>query len=117
MTERTGEKILAQAVRDLALPGEAALARKPAASHRPDELALEFDEAYTTFVGSLDELPPAEHLKGLQVLDSKLSSMSGAHNSQLWTEQAVKTDSQWSVVRALAKAVVQMFGWGDPLQR
>ena len=113
MSDRSAglERMLVEAVQDLAASGAAAVGRKPEGSHQPDGLALDFDAAYTAFVDGLDELPSMERLQALQSLDSELSAMSGKHNAQLWTEDAVRTHPRWAKVRALATDVLERFGW------
>ena len=107
------EKLLADAVLDLALPGDQALARKPEGSHGPDELAVEFDEAYTAYVASLDQLPSDSQLQSLQALDAAIAAMSGSANSELWTERSFRSHARWGEVRTLARAAATRFGWSS----
>lgn len=108
---RSREKALFQAVGNLALPGAEALAKKPAGKHRPDQLALDFDEAYTTYVETLDELPTDAQFQTLQALDSALSAFSDPANREVWTEDAVKQHPSWSEVRAIAQSILAAFDW------
>jgi hypothetical protein len=105
------EALLRSAVQDLALPPELGLSRKAAGTHRPDELALEFDDVYSAFVSNAAVLPTEEQLLALQALDSALAAMSGPENAPLWTESAVKTHPRWVEVRSLAATVLEVFAW------
>ena len=108
------EKLLISAVQHLAQEGEQALAHKAQRAHRPDELALEFDDAYTEYVASLDALPTDEQLSSLQSLDTALTAMSGPDNAALWSEDAFREHPRWAEVRSLADAVLVRFGWPTP---
>jgi hypothetical protein len=105
------EALLRSAVQDLALPPELGLARKGAGTHRPDELALEFDDVYAAFVSNAATLPTEKQLLALQALDSALAAMSGPEHASLWTESAVKSHPSWVEVRSLAAAVLEAFAW------
>lgn len=99
------EQVLAAAVQRLESSGGSGRAR------RPGELALEFDEAYTDYVGSLDRLPTDAQLQSLQALDAALTAMTSEANPELWTEQAVVEHPRWLEVRSFAAAVSSLFGW------
>jgi len=105
------EEFLANAVRNLARPGDEALARMPEGDHRPNELAIEFDEAYTEYVANLDQLPSVAQLESLQALDAALAAMSGPANVELWTESAVRGHPRWAELRTLAHTAATRFGW------
>lgn len=100
---------LRSAVELLSLPGTEALARRGLA--RPDALAVEFDEAYTVYVAALATLPSDAQLEGLQALDGQLQAMSDPELRDKWTAAAMKTDSDWQVVRERARAVMAAFAW------
>jgi hypothetical protein len=104
-------KLLRQAVAALAKPGPAALDTLDPRCHRPDELALDFDDAYQVVVGSFARDFTSEQLTALQMLDALLEEMSGAQNSHLWTEEAVVSHDRWREVRSRASTVMHEFGW------
>ena len=105
------EQLLRAAVSELARPAGTTLASKPAGSPRPDELALAFDDAYTTYISNAADLPTEPQLLALQALDSALSAMSGPANAALWTESALETHPRWAEIRALASCVIEVFSW------
>ena len=95
---------LIKAVRVLAESG------RMSSAEPPDGSALEFDEAYTAFVGQLSELPTTEQMESLQRLDQQLESMSDPeHADTLWTPAAVKKDPAWHLVRAIASDILAAF--------
>ena len=104
------EAKLAAVAWDLALPGDETLAVRPLDPTQPDALALEFDDLYADYIDDLEELPTADQLSALQALDSALTTISGAANSDLWTEAAIKSHPRWSEIRSLAQAVIQHYG-------
>jgi hypothetical protein len=104
-------KLLRQAVAALAMPGPAALDTLDPRCHRPDELALDFDDAFRVIVGNFASDLTSEQLSALQMLDALLEEMSGSHNSHLWTEEAVVSHDRWREVRSRAYTVMGEFGW------
>jgi len=65
-----------------------------------DELALEFDDLFAVHRTCPDSLGPAGCV--LADLDRTLERMSGEVNAHLWTDQALRSASEWHEVRALA---------------
>ena len=65
-----------------------------------DELALELDDVLPaiSWRGALSDAA----LASLNVVDSKLSAMSGAAHADLWSSVGVATDPDWNEVRRLA---------------
>ena len=105
----TASERLRAAVEMLSLPGSEALARR--GSSLPDALAVEFDEAYTVYVACLAALPSESQLAALQALDEQLQAMSDPSQGDKWTATAMKSDADWAVVRARARAVLSAFAW------
>jgi hypothetical protein len=95
---------LRRAVEYLALPGSEGLSRRGCAL--PDQLALDFDHAYTAFMSALADLPALRLLEGLQELDRQLESMSDPAMRSKWTREGMVRDPDWEVVRALALEVL-----------
>ncbi len=100
---------LRSAIEHFTLPGNDALARRGCS--RPDQLAIDFDEAYTAFVSRLTEIPAPGCIEALQVLDQHLEAMSDPGLQYKWTAEAMKSDPDWDTVRTLASAVLSAFGW------
>ena len=96
-------------VKALAQPGADALAGLPKGA-RPDRLAIDFDEAYTAFVGQLNELPSETQMEALQRLDQQLERMSDPRlAAKLWTAEAMKKENAWESVRAIAAEILASF--------
>jgi hypothetical protein len=108
---RTAAERLEAVVRLLGMPGADALAR--AGLTRPDALAIDFDEAYTAFVGTLGALPTEPQLEALQELDAQLLEMSDPARQSLWTAEAMAADATWDTLRIKARAVLRAFDWSD----
>jgi hypothetical protein len=76
----------------------------------PDEIALEFDNAFCLAQAAESEgiLRP-EIIGSLSAVDSQLDSMTraGAH---LWTEQAVRESSEWRQLRLVAGQAKSLMG-------
>ncbi len=83
------------------------------AGRRPDDLAIEFDESYTEFVGGLTRLPAPEQLQALQEIDDQLQSMSDPAHKELWTAAAVKREPVWELVRTIARRALVALDWAD----
>jgi len=107
--KQTAEGRLEAVVRLLAMPGADALAH--AGRARPDSLAIEFDEAYTIYVGSLGALPTEAQLEALQDVDAQLLHMSDPARQSLWSAEAMAVDASWETLRTKARAVLLAFGW------
>ena len=105
----TAAERLEAVVQLLAMPGADAPARDGLA--RPDALAIDFDEAYTAFVGTLGKLPTEPQPKALQDLDAQLLHMSDPAKQSLWTAEAMATDPTWESLRTTARAVLLAFEW------
>ena len=93
-------------VRALAACGDEAPPEASDVGRRAEALAADFDDVYTAYVDSLNELPDIGLLEALQLLDSELSTMSGEHNAELWTSRAVTTHRRWATVRELAEGAI-----------
>lgn len=86
-------------------------------STHAENLAVEFDEAYTEFVEGFDQLPGESQLLALQAVDTKLAAMVRAKDAALWTVQACREDPSWREVRVLAEATIVEFDWPETLDR
>ena len=100
---------LRSAVEHLSLPGSDGLTRRGCS--QPDQLAIDFDEAYTVFVGELVELPDPRQLEALQELDQQLEGMSDPSMRSKWSSAAMQSDPDWERVRSLAQAILAAFDW------
>ena len=92
-------------------PSPGASRRAKGLPGQTENLVLEFDEAYTAWVEGFTVLPEEAQLIALQRVDRQLAEMVAAKDAGLWTEQAHREAGVWHEVRALAGAVVELFGW------
>jgi hypothetical protein len=94
---------LAQALALLAAPAEAQLAHLAdiGGPDAVDELALELDDALPAIRAQWTSMP-TELARILDALDAYLADMS--KTPDLWTAEAVRTASAWTIVRHLAAA-------------
>lgn len=65
-----------------------------------DEFALDLDASIGAVIANCEISEDARAT--LLELDSKLDSMSGAHNAALWTDEALQVSDDWAIVRNLA---------------
>ncbi len=102
---------LSSTLQRLAAPGEIALARLPKNCHRPDELALEYEQSLRVAIANYEsELPEASKVALCRV-DAELESMSGSQQNELWTEEAVCHNPKWAEIRLLARAALDAMNW------
>jgi hypothetical protein len=100
-------------LQSLAQPAEVQLSLfDPKFAHNvPDELALSLDDilrpALTTYGEDLTE----DQRESLCRLDVYLRDMSGQHNADLWTVDALRTSDRWNTVRELARHCLDSLGW------
>lgn len=98
------------AIQALAQPYNVQLSLFPDFTHKPDELALSFEDALYELVGR-EDLVSAEQRSAIDHLDDIVSAMSGEENADFWTEDAVRHHPTWEEFRVRAKLVAQAFGW------
>ena len=84
---------------------------KPVLPGRLEKLIVEFDDAYTTFVEGMEQLPSEAQFVALQAVDRQLAAMVRATDAALWTEQALREDTRWSEAGRLIRGVIQAFDW------
>lgn len=84
---------------------------KPLAPGHLERLVVEFDDAYTTFVEGMVELPSEAQLMSLQAIDRQLAAMVRAQEAELWTLQALREDVRWHETQRLAYGVIEAFAW------
>ena len=95
--------LLKHAILALAQPGEVQLSLFLDFVCRADELALNFEDGLYELVGHCDEVSESQ-LAAVRALETRLAEMSGGHNAELWTDDAVLSDPIWEDIRSLAKA-------------
>lgn len=101
-------------VQALTLSAQEPLKLYPDFVSKTDELALDFAEALLVAKGNLKHLLSPTQLQALDLLETKLSSMSlnGPNFSEeLWSDEALSTDHHWVDVREISSDVLLIFGW------
>lgn len=72
-----------------------------------DELALEHREGVLMLEQFIEQGLLTSHQAALvHAVDRKLDEMSGAHQSNLWDDEALETSPEWLEVRRLASAAM-----------
>lgn len=80
---------------------------------RPDALAFEFDEQYTTYMEGLVDLPTEAQLRSLQALDSGIQALSDPEDAVLWNARTFDSHPRWVELRTLADTVLYEFSEGS----
>ncbi|MFI5808750.1 hypothetical protein [Streptomyces sp. NPDC051561] len=80
----------------------------------PDEIALDFDDAFRLAAHLVDEgqLSPVA-LPHLQMIDDVFSEMAQAAGMDPWTRSALHTEAGWDRARQAARKVLTAEGEGD----
>jgi hypothetical protein len=110
LTER-----LMQSLQLLACPPEIQLGKFPPFVGAPNELALDFDNFRSAFVGNFRTELTAEQLHSLELIDRTFEEM----NKDRFRPEGVTPSSEWRRIRELAAASLKAFGWplDDPPRR
>ena len=98
----------------LAMDAEVQLSLFPDFTCKADELALDFDHWFRVAKAQFPEEFSNGRLQALEAIDQKLEAMSfgGPLFDEFgWGEDALRTRSEWSEVRSLAKHASHQFGW------
>ena|SRR5688500_10769983 len=101
------------ALRALAGPAEAQLARFPEFVVKADELALDFADAHLLFAQCQQLEFTRAQRDAVADVDQLLDQMSGPERSALWTEQALREAPEWDSVRNAAKRALRQLGYAD----
>jgi hypothetical protein len=72
-----------------------------------DELANDFSDALLNLKTELR----SNDLEALMVLDNRLNEISGSHNAQYWTDEALEEKEMWDEVRRVAERLLNYFNW------
>lgn len=92
-------------------PGASKAMPRPLPVGHLERLVVEFDDAYTTFVEGMQQLPSEVQLISLQAVDRQLESMVRAREAGLWTKQALREDGRWAETERLASIAIEAFEW------
>jgi hypothetical protein len=76
-----------------------------------DEIACAWEDAYLN-IGQLsaDGLLPPDVVSKLAALDRQMEAMSGPHQAELWTDEALQSDPQWHQLRSQAREILADLG-------
>jgi hypothetical protein len=77
-----------------------------------DELALDFAHWYEVARYTVAFPFTNEELNVLNGLDHTLDQMSGTQPADLWSNEALRSSSEWASVRTAAKAALHKLGYG-----
>jgi hypothetical protein len=110
LTER-----LKRSLQLLACPAEIQLNKFPAFVQAPDELALDFDNFRSAFVGNFRRDMTSEQLQYLDLIAKSFDRMDKA----LFSPDGVTNSGEWRGIRDLASGALNAFGWplDDPPRR
>jgi hypothetical protein len=104
---------LRESLESLAAPGDVALSRLPEQCVRSDELALDFDNFNSAYVGSFSAELSVAQREALSRVDQLFGHMSDKGNSHLWTDEAVRSHPAWAEIRKAAAAALDALGWAE----
>jgi hypothetical protein len=104
--------LLEQVVRVAALPAERQIESFPSFCVVADEIALDYDNCCGwALEGYKAPVLTDEQRSSLVALDERLNRMSGKHNAELWTDEALRCSPEWDEVRKDARRIMDSFGW------
>jgi hypothetical protein len=75
------------------------------------EVADDFDNWCRWALNSADTQLTDEQRSLLIELNNRLNQMSGEHNSDLWTDDALRSRNEWDEVRREARCILDSFSW------
>lgn len=104
-----------QSLQLLACPPEIQLTKFPSFVHAPDEMALDFDNFRSAFVGNFRAALTSEQFHCLELIDGTFEQM----NKDCFSPVGVSDSSEWRRIRELASDALKSFGWplDDPPKR
>ena len=101
------------ALRALAGPADAQLARFPDFVVKADELALDFADAHLLFAQCQQLEFTRTQRDAVADVDRLLDQMSGPAHAALWSERALREAPEWDTVRNAAKRALRELGYAE----
>ena len=101
------------ALRALAGPADAQLARFPEFVVKADELALDFADAHLLFAQCQQREFTRAQRDAVADVDRLLDQMSGPEHAELWSEQALREAPEWNMVRNAARHALHQLGYAE----
>lgn len=98
---------LKQSLQLLACPPEIQLGKFPSLVHAPDEMALDFDNFRSAFVGNFRAELTSEQLHYLDLIGKTFDQM----NKDCFSPEGVMNSGEWRTIRELASVALKAFGW------
>jgi len=113
MSETTTDpymRLLRSALQQAAMPAERLITRFEGfdASY---ELASDFGNWCSWALDSDDVKLTDQQRSRIAALDARLEQMSGEHNAELWTDDALRSRPEWENVRRDAREILELFQW------
>jgi hypothetical protein len=113
MSQVKALEMLVNATRLLASDAEVQAGVFPDFVQVPDELALNFDDAFQLS----DQLEASgqltrQQVEALERIDKLLEEMTGRHETALWTLEALRGSREWQAIRAEARSALGALGVG-----
>jgi hypothetical protein len=81
---------------------------------KPGKLALEFDRCVSQIRGEYGPELSEAQAGMLTAIEEKLATIardSNTFDTDLWTDEALRSSEHWADVRRLASAALEAFGW------
>jgi hypothetical protein len=103
----------------LAASSSEQLALFPDAVAKADELVLDFDNCAAAIRARDDNGLTEPQLVALAAVDEQLATMSRLATEldvDMWSETALRNDSNWQQMRRLASEALEAFGWTGELE-
>ena len=111
------ERDLMRSLQALAQPAEVQRALFPDFVVMPDELVLDFTEAFTSAREQSGQSWTSVQLQSLQTLDEEIALHSGSNFEEIWLVPDSLSHEVWSTFRTLAASALSEFNWpNDPPQ-
>ena len=85
--------------------------RFPNVVARPDELALDFDDAYLLLQQCQQLDLSAAQRDAVADVDRLLAQMTGPERRALWTEAALRRAPEWGRIRSAARTALRLLGF------
>ena len=106
-------RILLQELQSLASDAETLIRAWPPMLPAADETVADFDVHLELAKRAVDEgLITLEMWEKARAVDAKISEMGDLHDPSLWTDRGLRTRSEWTEVRNLAKEALAAMEYG-----
>lgn len=114
MDEETWQNVLKRMkyqLQALAMPADIQLGLLPDFLCKADELALDYGHWCLCLLSNDYGKLTQPQRSALTRLDNYFEKISGQVNAHLWTDEAIRTRSEWTEIREMAAELLVIFGW------